>query len=97
MALRKKISFFQILVLALIFVVSYSFHMSNRAVVRNNDPEPYICQPKDRAPRPCPLYVIKGCICHKDGTCTNGHVNKCTDCAEPDVYSVLEGALCPHM
>ncbi len=95
MPLSKKTSFFQVLVLALVFFVSYSFHMSNRAVVDDNDVTPYICQSKDRINRPCAQYVVAGCICYTDGTCSNEHVNTCTDCADSDVYSVLEGAQCP--
>ena len=93
MTLRKKTSLLQILVLALIFFAAYSIK-NRRAVAENNNAKPYVCQPRDRTPRPCPQYVVQGCICYTDGSCSNGHVNSCTDCARPGVYSVLEGQSC---
>ena len=72
--------------------------MSNKARTnRRTDSVGYVCKPSDRTNKICPQYVIHGCICYTNGRCVNGEVNKCVDCQQSNVYSVLEGRGCPRM
>ena len=53
----------------------------------------FTCYPRD-GPVACPQYIIEGCTCYQNGTCTEGGVNACSDCGREDIVSVLEGGSC---
>mmetsp|Transcript_27715 Transcript_27715/g.31971 ORF Transcript_27715/g.31971 Transcript_27715/m.31971 type:complete len:185 (-) Transcript_27715:150-704(-) len=58
-------------------------------------PEAHICTEESRKPRVCPMYILAtGCHCYKDGTCKHAATNKCTDCANEEIVSVMEGKEC---
>lgn len=59
-------------------------------------PGAYICTPDDRSlAKMCPMYMaMNGCICYKDGTCKSSSTNRCTECVNSNVVSVLEGKDC---
>ena len=61
-----------------------------------NAPGAYICTEKDRnSNKFCPMYnALTGCICYQDGTCKNSSTNRCKECKNPNVLSVLEGMPC---
>ena len=97
MALSKKNSLLQVLVLAMFLFSSYCFHMSNS---NSNNKQSvasgfYVCKPSDRVNKNCPQYIVQGCVCYTNGKCYNKEVNKCVDCENKRVTKVLEGRKCP--
>lgn len=53
-----------------------------------------VCTSADRNNRNCFGGYTMGCLCFNNGTCKTTQVNRCSDCAKPDVFSSMAGQSC---
>jgi hypothetical protein len=68
---------------------------SKTSPANSSDPDySAVCISSDRGKNNCSNTLTKGCLCYNNGTCVYTDVNKCKDCSNEDVFSVLPGQQC---